>query len=331
MKIAKILSFTLASIALLGITVTLSSCCDQPSQGICSQPECWTPKESFEKCNYMLHRADTNPYNQRNMGKDFAIFGDSIAAGGWCYEEDQGGNPTRCGFREPLESLLQGNLIAGFGFAGHTAENEVNGWTYPHPDVGELPGFAIVDKSVEKNPGAKRVYIHIGGNDIVDWLEVNMASVPMPSACTINTHLSGRLDAVGNYVSQIVERYIYQHSVPEVVVGSVHRLELNRPGNAFSCYQIFCPKCGDCYQCMNDVLAEFSSRLSQRVDDLNQEYRTQHPGSPDVVFFADHFAGFGPNLADCEISCDCVHLNCNGHNGMADIWWQARPVVPPIP
>ena len=55
-------------------------------------------------------------------------------------------------------------------------------------------------------------------------------------------------------------------------------------------------------------------------------------GSPDVVFFADHFAGFGSsNPGNCTISCDCVHLNCSGHTTMADIWWQARPQVPVIP
>lgn len=339
MKTGRILSLALTGVALLGIAVALSSCCDPPTQATCPQGECWMwEPENFGKCNYSLACDDTDtsepcyPYNLRNTGKHFVVFGDSIAAGGWCYEEDQGGEVTRCGFREPLESLLADNLIAGFGTGGHTAKNEVNGWDYPGIE-GQVPGFAIVDRSVEKNPGVKRTYIHIGGNDILYWVQAHLGSVPMPPACALDTNLTAKISEVVNtYIRQIVERYIYTWSVPEVVVGSVHRLEINKSTYATSCYQMFCPKCQECYQCMNHVLAEFSSQLSALVTDLNQEYRNQHPGSPDVVFLADHFAGFGPtNPGNCTISCDCVHLNCSGHTTMADIWWQARPQVPSIP
>jgi len=258
----------------------------------CPQPECRnTADGQFLPCVFEGDDAG-------NSGKPHVNFGDSVAVGGWC-----SGN---CGYIGRLEQLTS-TEIANFGIAGHTAEDEVNG------------GFARVDESMTHNPGATRAYIHIGGNDLQYWIRAHTTQAPLPAdGCAVGPDLQTEMEETVAYVRQIAQRYRVDHGVAEVVIGSVHPVE-EAAQHKLSCQAFF--KNWGCdptaYECLNELLELYSDGVQAMVDSLGGPAAGYH--------FADHFQGFAADPPECSISCDCVHLNCCGHDTMADIWYAAAP------
>ncbi len=256
----------------------------------CPQSECRNLSEGqFLPCVYEGDAAG-------NSGKTVVNFGDSVAVGGWC-----SGN---CGYIGRLETLT-GDEIANFGIAGHTAEREV------------ADGFARVDESMTHNPGAARAYVHIGGNDLQYWLRQHPALAPLPGdGCVAGADLEAEVAQTLGYVEQIARRYREDHGVAQVVIGSIHPVE-EQAQHRGSCKAFFASwGCDpDAYQCLNELLETYSDGVTALVDSLG--------GEAAGYVYADHFHGFEADPPECSISCDCVHLNCCGHDTMADIWFAA--------
>ncbi len=267
--------------------------------GCCPQPECKNLDTSqFQQCIF-----DFNPVE--NSNKDHICFGDSIAVGGWC--------SSTCGFIEELERLTD-TEIANFGIGGHTADKEVGGWK--HKKRGNFEPFARVDLSVEKNPGARRVYMHIGGNDLQYFLRQNPAEAPVPADdCFISDALAVKMVEITENVRLIAERYRYFHEIPEVVIGSVHPIE-ETAVHGLSCKEMFQACSGQgCHLCLNELLEYFSFVLEDMTEAMG--------GAEEGIYFADHFHEFPEAPGPCSVCCDCLHLNCQGHIMMAQIWYDA--------
>ena len=278
--------------------------------GCCQQQECRVALNdpTYAKCAYWGNALE-------NSGRPIINFGDSIGLGGTCLITS-GGEPIRCGYIEELEQRLGGTGIANFSRAAHTAVGEVDS------------GFSIVGESRIVNPDAKRVYVHIGINDLRNYMEQDCSRFPLafdPNTRTcrwaseeMRIAFFEQLETVTWNVRAIVREY-QRLGIREVVVGSFHPVEQN--GNYFaSCRNTVCPGT-DNFLCLNELIESFSIELEDMVTSL---------GGPNAgVYFADHFHGFpATDPGSCGITCDCAHLNCYGHEVMAQTWYEALPSVP---
>lgn len=262
----------------------------------CPNQECSTPKESFANCVY-----PNNP--QENTNKKYIVFGPSSAAGGWCYEKD---GVLKCGFIQRLEELT-GEQIANFSLAALTASGEVEN------------GYTRLDESLSNNPDAERVYLILGGVDLVHHLFDYPEEAPRPSTdCQIDPGATLLTDTVDN-VRLLVLRY-KESGIQDVIVGSFPPVE-ESADHSFSCKSGAESHGADpswrVHECLNEVLESFSFLLYAMVQDLG--------GPAAGIHFADHFHGFPTNPSECSLFCDCGHLNCTGHDLLADIFYSAGP------
>ena len=262
----------------------------------CPQDECFTSKQSFANCVY-----PNNP--QENTNKKYIVFGPSSAAGGWCYEKD---GILKCGFIQRLEELT-GEQIANFSLAALTASDQV------------ANGYAWLDESLTNNPDAERVYLIMGGVDLIHYFFDHPEEAPRPSAdCQIDPGATLLTDTVDN-VRLLVLHY-KENGIQDVIVGSFPPVE-ELADHMYSCKAGAENNGADplwrVQECFNEVLEEFSFLLFAMVQELG--------GAAAGIHFADHFHGFPANPAECSLFCDCAHLNCTGHDLMAEIFYNAKP------
>ena len=313
-------------LAALAIPIFLSSaCCPwHCPEGCETEPQCDETAPTQENCTFLplQCRDETHPINQRNMNRRVIAYGDSYVAGYNCLEQE---GVEKCGFVRRLEALLA-TEIANFGVATLRAEEEVTGdWSRRmtlHAPPGECrvtgcgTPFSRVIQSVEKNPGATRAYVHIGGNDILMDAFLHLPSLPKPPRCRLTLPVLRFIDEIVSDVRQIVE--VYQAlGVAEVVVGSLAPVEGDSRRWCCRVGQF----CGRCHLCVNTMLEAFSFGLADMVESLG--------GADSGVYFADHFHGIVLQDPDgCELHCDFIHLNCNGLDQIAETWYQALPTRP---
>lgn len=262
----------------------------------CSQDECFTQKEAFANCVY-----PNNP--QENTNKKYVLLGPSSAAGGWCYEKD---GVQKCGFVQRLEELT-GEQVANFSLAALTVSDQVEN------------GYVWLDESLANNPDAERVYLIMGGVDLIHHALDHPEEAPRPSTgCQIDPEATLLTDTVDN-VRLLILHYM-ENGIQDIVVGSFPPVE-ELADHSFSCKQGVENKGADplwrINECFNEVLEEFSFLLFAMVQDLG--------GAAAGIHFADHFHGFPANPSECSLFCDCGHLNCTGHDLMAEIFYSARP------
>lgn len=311
-------------VALLFLLGARSACCPPPCD---KEPECGASGEAQAECTYLigtdvqtgeLCRDDSDPINLRNMDREAIVFGDSAAAGYSCYQDENG---VQCGFIRELETLL-GKEIANFGVATLRSEEplQTGGWSRKAEVAGRDcvlatgAAFYWVDKSVEKNPEADTVFIHIGGNDILahvfeDVLNPFLSSIPKPPECMLNQPMKDFLKKIAVNVEQIVARYD-QLGIKNVLVGSVAPAEED---SADWC-RLGSPL-GNAHLCVNEVLERLSQEFASMVTTYNGNAK---------VYLADHFHEISMTNSDgCEIHCDPIHPNCNGHKEMARVFAEA--------
>jgi hypothetical protein len=262
----------------------------------CPQDECFTPKQSFADCVY-----PNNP--QENTNKKYIVFGPSSAAGGWCYEKD---GMLKCGFIQRLEELT-GEQIANFSLAALTVSDQVEN------------GYAWLDESLSNNPDAERVYLIMGGVDLVHHVFDHPEEAPRPSTdCQIDPEATLLTDTV-DMVRLLVLHY-KENGIQDVIVGSFPPVE------ELADHPLSCKSAAESHgadplwrvnECFNEVLEEFSFLLYAMVLDLG--------GPAAGIHFADHFHGFPADPSECSFFCDCGHLNCAGHDLIAEIFYNAEP------
>ena len=262
----------------------------------CPQDECFTPKQSFANCVY-----PNNP--QENTNKKYVVFGPSSAAGGWCYEKD---GVVKCGFIQRLEELT-GEQIANFSLAALTASDQVEN------------GYVWLDESLANNPDAERVYLIMGGVDLIHHVFDHPEEAPRPNTgCQIDPGATLLTDTVDN-VRLLVLHY-KENGIQDVIVGSFPPVE-ESADHPFSCKSGTESRGADplwrVHECYNEVLEEFSFLLFAMVQELG--------GAAAGIHFADQFHGFPTNPSECSFFCDCGHLNCTGHDLMAEIFYSAEP------
>jgi len=282
----------------------------EPSSGWNTQVQCTYLSGPPPYC-----RDDSDPINQENMNKDVIVFGDSIVSGYNCLEKD---GVKKCGFVSSLENLL-GREVADFGLISFMAQQEVQGgWSLPIEMgggtcvvSGSAP-FSRTHESLEKNPAASLVFVHIGANDVFNYAFSHLSEFPRPPACVVTSGFLSALDTIVSNVRAIVEEY-KRLGVPQVVVGSFPPVE----ENSYDWCTFAGPLCGTCYLCVNDLFEVFSDKLATMVQAMG--------GGEAGVFFADHFHGILlPNpYTGCDLHCTHVHLNCLAYEQMAEIWASA--------
>jgi len=287
-------------ILLLGPVGTGCSSDDEAAGGpdpgcvVCANPDCHIPHETFASCSYPASPGE-------NTGRDAVTIGGSVVLGVACYLEPGG---AACGFIPFLEELT-GLEIANFGRQYFTAAAAVGG----------LVPYARVDNSVRVNPEAVRAYVLLGGNDVIQYFLAHVDEAPVPEdGCLLRQSVVDQMEKVLGNVRKVVERYRVFHGIPEVVVGSQPPVgESSRACN--SCRLWAEQYCGDCSQCLNEVLGAWSDMVAGMVAELG--------GPAAGIFFADHFHGFPEDPRQCELFCDCPHPNCIGQERMAEIWYEA--------
>ena len=295
------------------LSFLISLIVSQVHVGCCPQQECSVllNDRGYGQCVYW-----GNPVENSNR---LAVnFGDSVAVGASCLQKS-GFAVTRCGYIQPLETKLGGTQIANFSTGDYTALAEVNS------------GFSFVRQSVDHNPDVKRVYMHIGANDAKDYIETHCPRFPMvfnPVTQTCEwapepypSEWYAELSVIVGNVRSIVQEYqTYGNPgiVREIVLGSLHPVEEN--GDYIGNCKGICPGTQH-YRCLNEVLETAAVELENLVESMG--------GATSGIYYADHFHGFpDQEPAACTISCDCAHLNCHGHDLMAQIWYNALPTVP---
>jgi hypothetical protein len=258
---------------------------------VCPNPDCHIPQETFASCAY-----PANP--QENTGREAITIGGSVVLGVACYEETGG---ARCGFIPALEELT-GMQIANFGQQYFTAAAAVGG----------LVPYARVDNSVRLNPDATRVYLLLGGNDVIQYFLAHVDQAPLPEdGCLLKQAVQEQMRNILSDVRLVVERYRTYHGIPEVVVGS--QPPVGESSRACNSCRLWAEKyCGNCSQCLNELLGTWSDLVAGMVNDMG--------GAAAGIFFADHFHGFPEDPGQCALFCDCPHPNCIGHDLMAGIW-----------
>jgi len=266
----------------------------EPECVVCPNPDCHVPHESFASCSYPASR-------DQNTGREAVVIGGSVVLGVACYREPGG---AACGFVPGLERLT-GLGVANFGQPYFTAAAAVGG----------LVPYARVDTSVRVNPDAVRAYVLLGGNDVIQYFVTHVDQAPRPGdGCRLKPAAVEEMEKTLGNVRRVVERYRLHHGVPEVVVGSQPPVgEASRACN--SCRMWAERTCGDCSQCLNEVLGTWSDMAAGMVAELG--------GPAAGIFFADHFHGFPEDPGECELYCDCPHPNCIGQDLMAEIWYEA--------
>jgi hypothetical protein len=258
---------------------------------VCPNPDCHIPHETFASCGF-----PATP--DENTGKDAVAIGGSVVLGTACYGEAGG---AQCGFIPALEEFT-GLQIANFGQQYFTAAAAVGG----------LVPYARVDNSVRVNPDTVRAYVLLGGNDAIQYLLTHVDQAPMPDdGCRLFEPVLAQMQKILADVRRVVERYRVHHGVPEVVVGS--QPPLGESSNACNSCRVWAERfCGDCSQCLNELLGAWSEMVAGMVAEMG--------GPAAGIYFADHYHGFPEDPGECLLFCDCPHPNCIGHNRMAEIW-----------
>ncbi len=319
MKSAKLL-ISIATMSLFAVWVAGCTCPSQcqkapecePSSGWATQVQCTYLTGTSPYC-----RDDSDPINQENMNKEVIVFGDSIAAGYNCLEQN---GTKKCGFVSELETLL-GQEIANFGLTTFMAKQEVEGgWSLPVEmgggtcTVSGPTPFWRSHEALEKNPDASLVFVHIGTNDVFNYAFSHLSDFPKPPTCTLSSAFLSALDTIVSHVRAIVEEFQVL-GIPKIVVGSFPPVE----ENSYDWCTFASPLCGNCYLCVNEVFEIFSNKLALMVQSMGG------PGAG--VSFADHFHGIvvPSPYNGCNLHCTTVHLNCLGYEQMAQIWASAVP------
>jgi len=224
-------------------------------------------------------------------GKEAIIFGDSIALGGDCQRT--------CGFKNRLEEETQLSL-AGYGIANYAARWEVEGGVPYNPGAGDPPLSPPLwrsTQSMDNNPNTQRVYIHIGGNDLLHCY-LNRDSAPEecvtmqwpdPPDCTVNGVLDGFVEQIATNVAAIVDNFQGNLTpTPEIFVLS--------PGHIDSDCVLFGLLLQKKY-CINSLLDLLRDKLMLMA-------------STNGVHFVD--LNLDTRLPDHRCADDCVHYGCGG-------------------
>jgi hypothetical protein len=223
--------------------------------------------------------------------KEAILFGDSIALGGDCQRT--------CGFKNVLEQEIMLS-IAGYGIANYAARWEVEGGVPYNPGAGDpplTPPLWRSTQSMDNNPNAQKVYIHVGGNDLLHCY-LNRYSAPEqcatmhwpdPPDCTVNGELDGFIAQITTNVAAIVDNY--QGNLvptPEIFVLS--------PGHIDSDCTLF------------GVLLQKKYCINSLLDLLRDELMLM--ASTKGVRFVD--LNLDPRLPAHRCTDDCVHYGCGG-------------------
>jgi len=227
--------------------------------------------------------------------KEAIIFGDSIVVGGMCQRT--------CGFKNALEGEI-GLSIAGYGVADWAVRWEVDGGGPYNPGVGwpELsPQLWRSDQSIANNPGAERVYIHIGGNDLLHcYLKTKSAPLPQcsympwpPPPCTVPVggELDIFLDQIVTNVQAVVENYQENLApTPEIFLLSAGHFDPECGLFAFLGQRKYCINV--LFDILRDKLMLMASTKGVHFVDLNDD---------DNDYLPAH-----------RCTDDCIHIDCDG-------------------
>ncbi len=262
----------------------------------CPNPDCHIPHETFASCAYPSSPGE-------NTGRRAIALGGSVVMGVACYLET---GEARCGFIPALERLA-GMQIANFGQQYFSTAAAVGG----------LVPYARIDTSVSVNPDMTRAYVMLGGNDIIQYLMFHVAQAPHPEdGCLRTPAVEAQMEKTLGNLRLVVERYRVHHGIPQVVVGS--NPPVGETSNACNSCRLWAERtCGDCSQCLNELLGTWSDMVADMVVDMG--------GADAGIYFADHFNSFPEPITQCSLFCDCPHPNCIGHDLLADIWHAAVP------
>ncbi len=274
------------ALALLG---TLPSC-------ICPNRECYTLQGAFANCVY-----PGNP--EENTNKKYILLGPSSAAGGWCYQKD---GVVKCGLIQRLEELT-GEQIANFSLAALTASGVVEN------------GYGRLDDSLLLNPGAERVYLMMGGYDVVSYFYDHPEEAPRPGANCHFDPCAPFLTDVIDSVRLLALRY-KENGIQELIVSSFPPVE-ELGDHPFSCKSVAVNRGAEAAWLINECFNEVLEALSFLLYDMVQELGGAEAG----IHFADPYHEFPAEPAECSLYCDCGHLNCEGHDLMAEIFHDALP------
>jgi len=224
-------------------------------------------------------------------GKEAIILGDSVALGGDCQRT--------CGFKNQLEEEIELS-IAGYGIANYAARWEVEGGVPYNPGAGDPPLSPPLwrsTQSMDNNSNAQKVYIHIGGNDLLhcylnrDSAPEECATMqwPDPPDCTVNGELDGFVAQIATNVAAIVDNYQGNLTpTPEIFVLS--------PGHIDSDCVLFGLLLQKRY-CINSLLDLLRDKLMLMA-------------STKGVHFVD--LNLDPRLPDHRCGDDCLHYGCGG-------------------
>lgn len=297
-------SLTRFTLCLLGFGMTcLLYGCTKPPVEQCGVEGLDYFAECTEQQGYKEDVPD-DPNNATQKEKQAIIFGDSIALGGDCQRT--------CGFKNQLDQEI-GLRVAGYGIANYAARWEVEGGiVYPYCGIGnevtgeypyctnpapEIPQLWRSSQSMDNNPGAERVYVHIGGNDLLHCYlqkysappECSEMVWPTPATgCSVSVELNGFMDQIVTYVGAIVENY-QQGNLDEnaeiYVLATGHFVE--------ACWVFLAA--GDSQECINEMFDLLSDKL---------EFMAGNKG----VHFVD--LTLDSRLKDYHCTDDCLHYDC---------------------